>query len=257
MSAATPVSAALPPFPVALLMATGDRHIEALRAWGCRIGLAAREALAAADDIERTVGDREARVRAVSVHFGLANAHHCLHVEPLEWLRLNETQATKGLKHFLAFDDERIGCFLRALAPSIVWPLDLEDLSVAAEVRSGRGRIDLLVQGRARHRAWGAVVEAKFEHGLGTNPLSVYKRHAVNLRMTVAADGSAERTGALIVVGKRRCRQTRRKLSRNENWRFVHWHEVLRRFDAALTEPKVDEDFRRFRRTLWERAGER
>lgn len=217
--------------------------------------LAARDALTASGTIEIGVGDRASHVEAISDHFGLTGEHHSLHVEPLGWLRLGETQATKGLQHFLARGDARIRLFLQAVAPTIAWPSDLEALSVAAETPSGRGRIDLLIHGHAQDRIWGAVIEAKFEHCLKGNPLNEYMRYGARLRMALVPDGTGARTGALVVLGKKLSRQSRKKMSRNAHWQFVHWREVLRRFDASLTEPTVDEDFRRFRRTLWERSG--
>ncbi len=253
---ALPAGSALPPYPADLLAVTrGGYHFTALRSWGYRIGLAARDALTASEAIERGVGDRSSHIKAISNHFGLAGEHHSLHVEPLRWLWLGETQATKGLQHFLAQGDDRIRLFLRALAPTIPWPSDLEELSVGAEIPSGRGRIDLLIHGKAHGRTWGAVIEAKFENGLKGNPLSEYMRHGAKLKMALMPDVAGKRTGALIVLGKKLSRPSRKKMSRNARWRFVHWREVLRRFDAGLTEPTVDEEFRRFRRTLWERTG--
>jgi hypothetical protein len=256
VSAAANPTAALPPIPRALIVeAQSLAHDEALRAWGYRIGLAARDALSAAGDIERGVGNRTMHVEAISDHFGLPSEHHCFNVEPLAWLRLSETQATKGLRHFLNAGDGRIRSFLQALVPTIEWPSDLQGLNIEAETRAKRGRIDLLISGQAQGRTWGVVIEAKFEHSLKGNPLGDYRRHGTKLKIAFTTDGVAGRTGALMVLGKRVCRQTRKKISRNGQWRFVHWHEVLRRFDAKLTEPTIDEDFRRFRRTLWERAG--
>lgn len=256
-SASLPLAAAAsPPMPDELLqLAGGGEHIEALRSWGYRIGLAVRDALDASGRIEHAVGDRGQHVDAISNHFGLSSKHHCLNAEPLGWLRLSETQATKGLQHFLARDDRRIRLFLQAVAPTVAWPPDMTALDIAAETPSGRGRIDLLVTGEAQGRIWGAVVEAKFEHSLKGNPLGEYLRHGAKLKMALDPASKAERTGALIVLGKKFSRQTKKKMARHSKWRFVHWYEVLRRFDACLNEPTIDEDFRRFRRTLWERAG--
>lgn len=247
----------LPALPPSLLVAqTAESHIGAVRAWGYRIGLAARHALGASDDIERGVGDRAAQVEAISRHFGLGNIQHSLHAEPLEWLRLGETQATRGLKHFLSSGDGRAYLFLEALAPTLGWPSDLSDISIEAETRAGRGRIDLLIRGRSQGITWGAVIEAKFEHSLKGNPLGDYMRYGTKLGIRLATGTPFERTGTLIVLGKRACRQTRKRLARNEHWRFVNWREVLRRFDARLAEETPDEDFRRFRRTLWKRSGD-
>lgn len=254
--AETPIVSAIPPFPAELFtVSCSGEHIEALQFWGYRIGLAAKDALTVSGAIEMSVGDRTLHVEAISDHYGLQSEHHSLHVEPLEWLRMGETQATKSLQHFLTRGDARTRLFLQALAPTIAWPSEVEALCIAAETSSGRGRIDLIIRGKAQGRIWGAVVEAKFELSLKGNPLNEYMRHAAKLGMVVEPDGTGARTGALVVLGKKLSRQSKKKMSRYVQWRFVHWHEVLRRFDAGLTEPTVDEDFRRFRRTLWERSG--
>lgn len=246
----------LPPLPAALhLQHPVQSHIAAVQAWGYRIGLAVRDALGASAAIEQAVGDRHTPLRAISRHFGLTNAQHCLHVDPLGWVRLGETLATKGLQHFLASSNGRALLFLKALAPEIEWPSDLARISVDAETRAGCGRIDLLILGWSEETVWGAVIEAKFEHSIKGNPLPDYMRHGTKMGLRFAAEIPAERTGALIVLGKRVCRQTSKRLSRNQNWHFVHWREVLRRFDASLIEKASDEDFRRFRRTLWDRSG--
>lgn len=248
---------ALPSLPAALLVQhPAESHIAAARAWGYRIGVAARDALGEVIAIERAVGDRGAQVRAISGHFGLGNEQHSLHMEPLRWLRLGETLATKGLQHFLASSDGRARLFLMALAPDVHWPSDLARISVEAETCAGHGRIDLLISGRSQNATWGAVIEAKFEHSIKGNPLRDYMRHGIKMGIDFATGIPAPRTGVLIVLGKRACHQTRKRLTRNGQWRFVNWREVLRRFDAALVEDTPDEDFRRFRRTLWERSGD-
>ena len=246
---------ALRPMPMELPAAGGRVHRhEILRAWGYRIGLGARDALGAATRIDERVGDREGRVSDISAHYGLKNVHHCFHVEPLRWLRLSETQATNALKLFLSSSDERVSLFLWALAPCVHWPNDLRDFTVEAETRAGRGRIDLLISGKNDNGVWGAVIEAKFEHRLSANPLGDYRRHGARLQMRFGSTMPRDQTGVLIVLGKKRDRRTCKKLARNAHWRFVHWHEVLRRFDAQLIEPELDVDFQRFRRTLWDRV---
>lgn len=99
---------ALPTLPwVLLVQPQVESHVAAARAWGYRIGVPARDALVASDALERTIGDRDMQVRALFRHFGLSNKQHSLHAEPLAWLRLGETLATKGLQHFLASSDAR------------------------------------------------------------------------------------------------------------------------------------------------------
>lgn len=43
------------------------------------------------------------------------------------------------------------------------------------------------------------------------------------------------------------------RLARNPRWGFAYWSAVLLRFERELAAIEDDDDFRRFRRTLWER----
>lgn len=195
------------------------------------------------------------RIQAVRQFFGADAEGHCFHVEPHHWLRLTEPQATRGLALFLTDGGaHRILGFLRALDAEIEWPESLVEASATAEVPAGKGRIDLLVQGKSEGQVWGAVVEAKFGHHPGENPLGDYARHAAAVGMAFPHDEAANRTGVLAIVGQKECRFTTRRLARNKRWRFVSWQELLRRFEAELAADGGDLEFRRFRRTLWERS---
>lgn len=200
---------------------------------------------------------RKTRMAALSGYFGLNAPNNALHLAPHHWLRVTETQATRGLAVFLLEGgSDRALSFLRAIDPDIGWPSHLTDLRVEAEVAAGGGRIDLLVQGSSAGKRWGAVVEAKFGHDLKSNPLPDYAHHAKTAGFVLNAGGDrAGATGTLVVLALKRSETTTRRLSMNRRWRLLHWSALLRRLEAELRGRADDDDFRRFRRTLWDRIA--
>lgn len=228
------------------------RDLHALRAWGRRLGSHARRALKFAEEL-RSLADGNARSEVhVRRFYSLDLPGHSFACEPHAWLRMTETQTTGGLAHFLrAGGTDRTLAFLRALSPELAWPADLTSLRIETEVPAGRGRIDLLITGTSRGRLWGAVIEAKLEHNLGGNPLSDYVACAT-ARGLIRKD--IEPSCAFVVVAPRNEAKTRSRLARNTRWCFRSWADVLRRFECELSPSQMDDDFRRFRRTLWERT---
>lgn len=233
------------------------RDLAPLQAWGHRIGLQARDALHMASAFRSLLEQRTTRIAALSGYFGLDAANNALHLAPHRWLRVTETQATRGLAVFLREGgSDRALSFLKAIDPDIEWPSHLTDLEIETEVAAGGGRIDLLVRGSSDGRRWGAVVEAKFGHDLKSNPLPHYALHAKTNGFVLNAGGDrAGATGTLVVLALRRSQTTTRRLSMNRRWRLLHWSALLRRFEAELRGRADDDDFRRFRRTLWDRIA--
>jgi len=125
-----------------------------------------------------------------------------------------------------------------------------------AEVPAGAGRIDLVVQGWSGGTRWGAIVEAKFDHDLKSNPLPDYALHARTQGFVIETGaGRAGATGTLVVLAPKRTAVTTRRLARNRRWRLLHWSAMLRRWERELRGHADDVEFRRFRRTLWERIA--
>ncbi|WP_327460788.1 hypothetical protein [Sphingomonas sp.] len=192
-------------------------------------------------------------VDAVIRFYGLGHSNHSFDHSPYEWLCMTEVQATKGLAHFLEQDPERIQSFLQALLPGWgIWSC-LEDLRAQAEVPAGTGRIDLLITGKANGGIWGAVIEAKFGHKLKTNRLNDYAQYGADIGLRF--DGP-QPTGALLILGRSSGKDVRSRLSRLRKWkwRFVDWSTLLRRWEQRPSPLTGDQEFGRFRRTLWETA---
>jgi hypothetical protein len=188
---------------------------------------------------------------------GLEHENHCLHTRALEWLWPLERQATEGLAYFLQGSDlatklRRVRAFLNALAPPACgWPHALESAVIYAEHptkrgrAAGAGRMDILVVATGEGRKVGAVIEAKFEHDL-RNPLKQYERTAAEL-------GLDERNCRFLVLGVRNDLPMRRKLQRERPWQFISWRRLLSDLEGQMRSEYDDDEYRRFRRTLFDR----
>lgn len=177
-----------------------------------------------------------------------------LDVEPTPWLRLTETQVTRTLADFMNEGAPgRIMAFLRALpCKGVDLPNAFENGDASAEVAAAGGRVDLLVTGRAGARKYGAAVEVKIDHKLH-NPLGSYARLAIDEGLVVAGRSRRRTTGVLMILARSTSKATRKRLSHNPGWRFVYWSGFLRRFERELAHAPDDDDFRAFRRLVWDR----
>ncbi|WP_156404696.1 PD-(D/E)XK nuclease family protein [Sphingomonas sp. Root241] len=229
---------------------------KAVLRWAFRLEGAAKRAMRHRAELEDLVPSHAGQRAAIERFHGLGAPAHCFHVEPIRWFRPTEPQVTFGLQRFLAKGGSELTLsFLRALDPTLSWPEHLDGVTVEAEVPCKRGRIDLLISGKAAEVTWGAVVEAKFGHNIRQNPLPDYAQHAAKLGMQFRMPGRETATSVLIVLGQRNEAATRARLRRNRRWSFLNWHTFLRRWESELTRILDDDDFRRFRRTIWERAA--
>lgn len=125
-----------------------------------------------------------------------------------------------------------------------------------AETKTNHGRIDLFLYGKAGSESWAAVIEAKFDHHARDNPLADYRRAAISLNLRpIRRDDDATAGGVILVIlGRSACAGTERRLFRNRDWRFAAWRSVLQRFERAMAGLPDGDEFRRFRRNLWERS---
>lgn len=118
--------------------------------------------------------------------------------------------------------------------------------------------MDLLVEwqdSRGFDRA--AVVEAKFGHDVTKDQLRTYRGHLLRVerRYRRAEHNGGPEPELLFVVSTDRRKSDARALSKNKYWRWVSWRSLLLAYDRFLDPQHDDGDFRRFRRTLWDRAG--
>ena len=232
------------------------------------------------DALTRVIADRklpfehlpswDCTLPALNHVFGIDLHHHFLHAAPLEWLqeaRLTEPQITRGFAHCLnaggrATRTGRIRALLRALGSD---PGDadsgLREARVRPEAPANRKRIDLLIEwSDASRRKRGAVIEAKFEAPVTPGTLPGYRRHLLeriesDYRREVPAN-EQERPLLFLVSPLREAGITRALgRQRSRDWRWMSWRSLLLAYDQVLDPDHDDDAFRRFRRTLWDRAG--
>ena len=176
---------------------------------------------------------------------------------------MTEPQATKAFAEFLNAEDctlrrKRIKAFLRALGYS--GGEGSEDLRAPratpeASTNSQR-RIDLLLEWQdAKGIRRGAVVEAKFDDRIRCRTLSKYRTHLLQKIEKSYWDGRREKRPLLFVVTPWFRPHDEKMLRENRDWRWVSWRSLLLAFDRALDEQHDDDEFRQFRRTLWDRGG--
>lgn len=181
-------------------------------------------------------------------------ARTALDVQPTPWLRLTETQISRPLADFMNEGaPARIMAFLRALpCKGIDLPDAFEFGEAKAEVPVKGGRIDLLVKGMTGSVTYGAAIEVKIDHMLH-NPLGAYAELAKYEGFTVEGRDKGWPTGTLAILARSANKATRKRLSYNRGWRFVHWSGFLRRFEREMANAPDDDDFRAFRRLVWDR----
>lgn len=182
--------------------------------------------------------------------FGL-HAHGALAAEPHRWAQFHEPQITRGFRHFLSTGPAEIQRRRAQAMVAAIWgdrmPVGFEAEASTASAEEGRIDLAVVLTGPDGRRI-GAIVEAKFKHRLTARQLQRYRQRAT-ARWQLAPEDRR-----LTVVMPSLDAVSRRFLKRNPEWRFLSWERLLVRLDNALDAPIDDEDFRRFRRTVWLRA---
>jgi hypothetical protein len=191
---------------------------------------------------------------ALSTLFGLDNANHCFHVAPHTWAKFHEPQITGGFVHFLNAGDHkqrlaRAIAFVKAAATCAgKCPVDIDKFSAtSARCVSEENRTDILVELHRGEQRIGASVEAKFGHALTTGQLRKALLHA-------RKSGWAMDRSVLLVVAPRPP-GTGGLLGKNKSWRGTSWLALMDELERSMRDMGCDDDeFRRFRRTVWHRA---
>ena len=227
-----------------------------------RGGLAPPNKLLEAD---RRKFDRDI-LRNVYGDFNASN--HMFNAAPLDWgFRLTEPQITKALAHFLSKPDmkaARLRAFMETFGVEI--PKDialLEAASIEAESESTendrqgrvkrRGRIDIeilydLDPNKAKEKPFqkGLIIEAKLGHQVTREQLKNYR---------ITSNKRADFPEHFILAQHDGDEKRLHHKQRNK-WSVVYWDRVLIAFEKQLVDiGDFDEDFRRFRRTLWKRVN--
>ena len=168
------------------------------------------------------------------------------------WTTFTEPQLTRGLAYFLNAPEPvtriaRIRALLTSLGAAELGN-DMSNVRVTAEAPTARNkRIDLLIEwtGSSQMR-YAAVIEAKFGHAITSGQLPAYRAHLRKI--------AGERR-LLAVVSPRRSAGTDRALRRNREWRWIAWRDLLLAHERVLPLDYDDEEYLRFRRTLWDQTG--
>ena len=210
----------------------------------------------------RHLPDWSKSLAAMTAVFGFDRRHHLFHADPVDWVRLTEPQATSAFVHFLHAEDRavrkgRVRAFLRALGSDGGQPDSvLRKVSAEAEAAAGPRRIDILLRWQdASNLRRGAIVEAKFGHQISGGQLSRYSERLGGIERQYRKDSESRERPLLFVVSSRRRRHDDKALADNRYWRWMSWRSLLLGYDRALDPEHDDDEFRRFRRTLWDRAG--
>ena len=197
---------------------------------------------------------------AITALLGASGNQQCFEQTPHPWAELLEPQITRGLASFLSagnfyqraartlsFIEAVAGPRLRATIESIRLG-DVASVAAIPEAASGDGRrIDLITWLQFRDgRRLGAVVEAKVGHHVTEGQLASYEaaaRDQYQLRPELTA---------FVVVAPALTRALAKQMRRHGNWSLLPWRVLLLRLSATLADHQCDEDdFIRFRRTLW------
>lgn len=168
---------------------------------------------------------------------------HALGRSVPDWgITLTEPQATKGVAHLVQGRPARIRGLLDGLGISAT-DKEIETAEVQAETSD---RIDLLISLGARR----IIVEAKFGHVVTVEQLSHYI-NAVRGREQLEDDRDV-----LLLIDPETAPDLHDKQC--GEWRVCSWAGLLLAFERVLAKAPSesdDDDFRLFRRLLWERIG--
>lgn len=234
----------------------GSFDASALRWAASFTGNAVQSALDAEDIFKVKVPPWAEARKALESHFALGKASHCLSVLPHVWADFHEPQITVGFVHFLTIgvhQNERVLALLRATGFS-ERDLQLSQIvrtAAVAEARTGDGeRIDILAYADTGRGRYGVVVEAKFDAHLLEKQLRIYQKAAKDIYRLASSQRRR-----LVVVAPKFSRKIGPPLQNYPEWQFVTWERLLVRFEAWLPPESDCEEFSRFRRTIWHRAG--
>ena len=185
--------------------------------------------------------------------FALERCSRLFRAEPsASWATFTEPQLTKGFAYFLNAPDSdtriaRVRALLKGLGAAKLGN-DMNYVKVTAEASTaGNKRIDLLIEwtGSANER-YAVAIEAKLGHVVTSGQLPAYRVHLHNV---------AKERRLLAVVSPHLSDHTAGALRRNREWRWAAWRNLLLAHERALPDAFDDEEYRRFRRTLWDQTG--
>ena len=190
--------------------------------------------------------------------FALERRSHLFRAEPsAPWARFTEPQLTKGFAHFLNAPEsdiriKRVCALLKSLGAAELGNDMSSDVKVTAEApTAGNKRIDLLIKWTdSANERYAVAIEAKLDHDVTSGQLLAYSDHLDNCKCKVAKERRL-----LAVISPHLSDRTAGELRDNPEWRWAAWWSLLLAHERALSDAFDDEEYRRFRRTLWDHTG--
>ena len=200
-------------------------------------------------------------LNALRATFGLEREGHCFKIEPHLWAWFHEPQMTGGFVHFLT-EGRNADCAARAAAfvraafhsagrsPDFLAGRTVSHVVAEAELLvDANRRIDILVDLTFDDGTCaGVVIEAKFGADLSVGQLGSYRAHAMS------RPGWCAERAAFLVVAPMTGGLNRAVLDRNPDWASQSWWNFLHHMEQELSPNHDCSDYRRFRRTVWNRA---
>jgi len=184
------------------------------------------------------------RFERVSVdrYFDLTASHFLSRAAPNWGFPLTETQATRGLTHSVMAHHRpaRIKALLAGLGIEAT-----EDALADAIVVAEEARVDLLVVWDMERK--GAVIEAKFGHKVTPGQLGTYGQYIRKTYPKMKPDWIVLKLDAEEWVPFKGRQST--------TWSVASWAALLMQMERALPAEADDDDFRLFRRMLWQRIN--
>lgn len=198
---------------------------------------------------------------ALRYTFGLQRKGHCFTVAPHVWAWFHEPQITGGFVHYLTGGSltrckSRAEAFLRAAFRCAGRSCDflggrtVSHVAAEAELAVGKGkRIDILLELTLDDGSCaGVVIEAKFGADLSARQLGSYHEHATN------RPNWCSKQSVFLVVAPQLGSLNRAVLDANPDWASRSWWTFLCDVEQELPPQHDCDDYRRFRRTVWNRA---
>lgn len=192
--------------------------------------------------------------------FGLEREGHCLATEPHRWAWFHEPQITNGFVHFLTEGTRarrlaRAEAFFRAAyhvagrSADFLDDRHIQTVTAIAEHPVKGGRIDILVELELDDESIaGLVIEAKLGADLSPKQLESYYDHALG------RTGWWQDRRTLLIVAPQPGKLDRDVVEDNAQWVAQSWWSFLYQLENRLAPQHDCDDYRRFRRTVWEGA---
>lgn len=232
-----------------------SQYSDELEKWAIRIDENARAAMLYLNKYPLDLYNEYNRMAAMDF-YGANDPNHPFKCAGRPWVYLHEQQITTSLTIlFNQCDDATKLSILRALMPDKKWSDNLTKITAESEVKTDKGRIDILIHTYANNQPIAIVIEAKFGHNIKGNPLKDYIKYAED------RFPNAKKIDCIILATK--TGKVKKDLSKRDrkNWKFIEWADFMRRMEKEIISLRnkgeyfhpQDQGFIQLRRLIWEK----